>query len=91
MTTQKKLGKSEVSLVKDYCSRISDEDLYAIVQLLPQSVAGDRSSACSILQRDKEVDRWLSQASGADDWFGRADSIGEFALIEAEARSKRQK
>lgn len=91
MTTQKKLGKSEITLIKDYCSRIEDEELHALIRLLPQSMAGDRSEACAILQRDKEVDRWLCQASGPEDWFCRADSIGEFALIEAEARSKRAK
>jgi hypothetical protein len=93
MATQakKKLGKSEVSLVKDYCSRISDEELQTISQLLPQTIAGDRSSACLILQRDKEMDRWLGHATGADDWFSRVDSIGETALLEIETRSKKVK
>jgi hypothetical protein len=88
---KKNLGKSEITLIKEYCSRMSDDDLANISQSLPQKVAGDRSFACSILQRDKEIDRWLSLASGPDDWFNKVDSIGEFALIEADSRAKKTK
>lgn len=89
--TKKKLGKSEITLIKDYCGRLSDEDLNMIASLLPQSISGDRSNACSILQKDKEVDRWLSQATGAEDWFSRVDAIGEIALVEAETRNNNTK
>lgn len=85
--TKKKLGKSEITLIKDFCGRLSDEDLNAIASLLPQSITGDRSIACSILQKDKEVDRWLLQAQGAEDWFSRVDAIGEIAIVEAETRN----
>lgn len=86
----KKLGKSEVNLIKEYCSRISEEDVAILSQLLPQTIAGDRSAACAIFQKDKEVDRWLSQASSADDWFSKVDVIGEHALVEIETRSKKK-
>lgn len=85
-----RLGKSEMNLVKQYCSRVSDEDLAVLVDLLPQKVAFDRSSACAILQKDKEVDRWLSQAAGAEDWFIKVDGIGDQAILEMEARSKKK-
>jgi hypothetical protein len=84
------LGKSEISLIKNYCSRLSDEDLAKVSELLPQTIAGDRSSACAILENDKEIDRWLSLANGAEDFFVRVDSIGEFAIIELEERSKKK-
>jgi DNA-binding response OmpR family regulator len=88
---KKSLGKSEITLIKDYCSRISEDDLDGLARTLPQNVAGDRSHACSIIQKDKEMDRWLSLASGADDWFLKADSIGEFASIELDARAKKSR
>lgn len=84
-----KLGKSEVGLIKKYCSRASEEHLLVLASSLPQSVMGDRSEACAILQEDKEMDKWLSHASGADDWFFKVDSIGDFASLELEARSKK--
>lgn len=85
-----KLGKSEVNLLKQYCSRLSEQDISMLSQLLPQTIAFDRSEACSILQKDKEVDRWLSQASGSDDWFMKIDSIADFVAAEMESRSKKK-
>lgn len=86
---KKKIGKSEVSLIKEYCSRVSDEDLALLSQLLPQTISGDRSKACSVLQKDKEVDRWLAQAGSGDDWFCKVDEIGEYAKMELEVRMKK--
>lgn len=87
---KKKVGKSEVVLVKEFCGRTSDEDLRALADLLPQTVAFDRSIACSILQRDAQIDRWLSQASGAEDWFARVDSIGDVAASELDSRASKK-
>lgn len=90
-TNAVKLGKSEVNLIKQYCSRLSDQDISVLSQLLPQTIAFDRSEACSILQRDKEVDKWLMQASGSDDWFAKVDSIADFIVAEMESRLKKKK
>lgn len=84
-----KLGKSELTLIKKYCSRVDDADLCTLACSLPQRVLGDRSAACEIFQKDKEIDRWLACAASADEWFFKADSIGEMAALEAEARSKK--
>lgn len=84
-----KLGKSEIGLIKKYCSRASDEHLSMLASSLPQSVMGDRAAACEILQEDKEIDKWLAHAASADDWFAKVDSIGEFAIAEIQARSKK--
>lgn len=83
---KKKVGKSEVGLVKEFCARASEEDLRALADLLPQSVAFDRSIACDILQGDAQIDRWLTQSTGADDWFARVDSIGDVAAAELDSR-----
>ena len=77
-------------LIKKYCGRMTDEVLKSIVEVLPQTISGDRSASCAILQADKEIDRWLSQASGAEDWFNKVDSIGELAVLELELRSKKK-
>lgn len=85
-----KLTKSEVSLIKRYCSRASDEDLSTLSSYLPQTFGGDRAFASEILQADKEMDTWLVLASGVDELFVKMDSIGEFASIEREARSNKK-
>lgn len=84
-----KLTKSECLILKKYCSRVSDEDLSVLASSLPQSVIGDRAAACEILQKDKEIDRWLMLAPGADDWFSKIDSVGEFAVLEIQSRLKK--
>lgn len=87
--SERRLGKSEISLIKSYCSRVSDEDLSVLASSLPQSMMGDRFAACEIIQRDKEMDRWLVFAAGVDDWFMKIDSIGDFAVLEIQSRAKK--
>ena len=84
-----KLGKSEVLLIKKYCIRASDEDLSLLASALPQSIMGDRSAACDVLQKDKEIDKWLTYAANVDDFFSKIDAIGDFAVLEIEARAKK--
>jgi hypothetical protein len=91
VSSKKKVGKSEIGLVKEFCSRSSDDDLRFLADLLPQTIAFDRSNACSVLQADTQVDRWLQQATGADDLFARIDSIGDIALEELQSRSSKKK
>lgn len=89
--SKRKLGKSEISLIKEYCSRLSDEDLQMITMLLPQSIAGDTSLACDLLQKDVQIDRWLTQATSSEDWFSRIDGIAELATIELDSRLSKKK
>ena len=89
--SKKKVGKSEIGLIRDFCSRASDDDLKFLADLLPQTIAFDRSSACSILQKDVQVDRWLQQATGSDDLFARIDSIGDVAVEELQSRASKKK
>ena len=88
--SKKKVGKSEATLVKEFCSRASDDDLRMLADLLPQTWAFDRAIACTALQRDIQIDRWLSQATGAEDWFVRADSVGDAAAAELDRRSAKK-
>ena len=88
--TKNSLSVSEISLIKNYCKRLSDEDLEKISDLLPQKIAGDRALACSLLDKDKEIDKWLGLSNGSDDFFLRIDSVGEFATIEKEEREKKR-
>lgn len=83
---KRKVGKSELGLLKDFCSRSSDESLNVLADLLPQTIGFDRSKACSILQEDQQVDRWLAQATDSEDWFNRVDSVGPAAVAELESR-----
>lgn len=85
-----KLTKSEIRLIKKYCSKASQEELSLLSVYLPQSLMGDRSEACSILQKDESIDGWLSHASGPEDFFDKVDSIGEFASLEVQERFRKE-
>lgn len=88
--SKKKVGKSEVGLVKDFCSRASDDDLRMLADLLPQTLAFDRAAACPVLERDGQVDKWLQQSASADDFFLRIDSIGDVAAEELQSRTRKK-
>jgi hypothetical protein len=90
VSSKKKVGKSETVLVKEFCARSSDEDLRYLADLLPQTIAFDRSNACIVLQKDNQVDKWLSQSNGADDLFIRIDSVGDAAAAELDRRSNKK-
>lgn len=78
--------KKPETLVNEYVRRLSDDDLRQISTKLSQHVAGDRAECALIFERDREVNRWLQSASGADDWFDMVDSIGEAASDELDRR-----
>ncbi len=88
-STKTNLERTEVKLLKNYCSKISDEDLLVLSTCLPQNIIGDRAEACYILQKDESVNGWLTHASSAEDWFNKVDSIGEYANLEIQERLKK--
>lgn len=80
--------KKPDTLVREYVRRLSDDDLHNICTRLSQHVAGDWAECAMIFERDKEINRWLLSANGADEWFDMVDSIGQAAGIEMENRSE---
>lgn len=89
--SKRKLGKSEISLIKEYCSRLSDEDLQTVAVMLRDEYAGDVFVAMEMFQKDVQVDRWLAQSTGNEDLRMRMDGIGELAHIEMNARLSKKK
>lgn len=89
--SNRKLGKSEISLIKEYCSRLSDEDLQTVAAMLRDEFASDVGVAMEMFQKDVQVDRWLAQSTGNDDLRMRIDGIGEFASIEINSRLSKKK
>ena len=82
----KRSVKRDSSIVKEYVQRISNEDLFFILEKLDQPICGDRAEICSVFEKDKDIDRWLLQSKGAEDWFDKVDSIQESAIMEISRR-----
>jgi len=89
--SKRKLVKSEISLIKEYCSRLSDEDLQTVAVMLRDEFASDIYVALEMFQKDVQVDRWLAQSTGNEDLRMRADGIGEFAFMEMNSRLSKKK
>jgi hypothetical protein len=89
--SKRKLGKSEISLIKEYCSRLSDEDLQTVAAMLRDEFASDVGVAMEMFQKDVQVDRWLAQSTSNDDLRTRIDGIGELASIEMNSRLSKKK
>lgn len=83
--------KKPETLVNEYVRRLSDDDLRHIAMKLSQRVAGDRADCALIFERDREVNRWLQSANGADDWFEMVDTIGVAASDELDRRIANRK
>jgi hypothetical protein len=66
------MRQSDVILI-EYVKRLSDEDLSWLRIRFKQDVCGDKSDISSFLSRDREVDRWLLTATGADEFFDMLD------------------
>jgi len=89
--SKRKLGKSEITLIKEYCARLSDEDLQTVATMLRDEFSHDICIALEIFQKDVQVDRWLGQSTGNEDLRMRVDGIGELASIEMNLRLSKKK
>jgi hypothetical protein len=80
------MKKPEVCL-KEYCQKLSDENLKWLYHRLSQRLGGDVSEATESLSSSKEIDRWLSTAESSDDFYDMLDAIERAASKECEKRS----
>ncbi len=82
--------KKDSVIVREYCSRVSDEELSSLVDKLTRPVNGDTCDVSFIFQKDKEIDRWLCQAKSADEWFTKVDMIQDASSYEQKRRGNRR-
>ena len=77
------------SILNEYVRRLSDDDLGFLRMRAVQNLFGDRSDIASFVQRDREIDRWLAGAAGADEFFEMLDQLG-YAIVEEYDRRDRK-
>lgn len=68
------MKKPDVYL-KEYCTRLSDENLNFLHTRLGQKLSGDMAEALDFLSSVKEIDRWLSSADSSGEFFDMVDLI----------------
>ena len=74
--------------IKEFARKISDEQLRFINMRFQQNLPGDRAMVLDSLSKDKVVDRFLSSASSADDFFDCYEHVGKLVKEEVDRRHK---
>jgi len=75
------MKKSNV-ILSEYVRKLSDEDLYFLGSRFKQNLSGDVAAITLLIQRDQSVDKLLSGASGAAEWFEMFDEVGRYVKEE---------
>ena len=79
--------KKPDTLVREFVRRVSDEDLRFLNTRFRRLVEGDRAEIANAISQDKEMDRWLSTAESAEEWFTMLDSVSFHINKELRRRS----
>jgi hypothetical protein len=72
--------------LKEYCQRLSDENVKFLVGSLTQRLSGDVAEVLNFLGNVRELDRWLASAQTSDDLFDMIDLVQVSAEKEYEKR-----
>jgi len=80
--------KNVDGLLKEYCSKLKDDDLYYLHSRFTQFLTGDRADISTYLSQSKDLDKWLASAESSNDFFDMLDKVGEFVVKEFESRNK---
>jgi hypothetical protein len=73
--------------LKEYCQRLSDDNLKFLAQRLSQRLSGDMAETFDFLSNVKEIDRWLATATTCNDLFDMIDFIYSVVQKEHDRRS----
>lgn len=80
------MKKPDVYL-KEYCQRLSEDNLKFLAQRLTQQLSGDMPEVLDYLSNVREIDRWLSAAESSDDLYNMVDQISTMVQKEYDKRN----
>ena len=78
-------------ILTEYVKRLSDDDVSWLRIRCKQDVCGDKAEIVNFLAKDREVDRWLSTAVSAEEFFDMLDSVAYHIQQENGRRSDYKK
>lgn len=79
------MKKPEVYL-KEYCTRLSEDNLKKLYCSLNQRMSGDLAEALTFLGSTKEMDKWFSSAVSAVELYDMIDMVADFVNKEYKKR-----
>lgn len=80
------MKKPEVYL-KEFCVKLSDDNLRFLHGRLSQRLGGDLAEAVDFLGGIREIDKWFSSASSCSDFYDMVDQVFFAVNKEHEKRS----
>ena len=80
------MKKPDVYL-KEYCQRLSEDNLKFLSGRLNQRLSGDVAEVLEFLGNVREIDRWLASATTSNDLFDMIDLVHESVEKEYDRRS----
>lgn len=73
--------------LKEYCQRLSDENLKFLHSRFSQNLSGDAEEILGFLSNVREIDKWLITAETHDDFYDMIDLVQYAVTKEHERRS----
>jgi hypothetical protein len=84
------MKKPEV-LLREYVRKLNEADLNNLHKYYGYNLSADRAEIAHIYSSDKEMDKWLSSATSADEWFDMVETAGEYIQREYQWRNDRSR
>jgi hypothetical protein len=82
-------GNRFFDTIKEYARKLSDDDLYFVSLRLTQRVGSDVGDVVEFMQRNQDVDYWLSSSKDCNDFFDMIDAIDNIIQNESRRREKK--
>jgi hypothetical protein len=79
-------GNKFSDTAKDYARKLNDDELRFLSLRLSQRLGADLSEAIDVLQRNPDIDYWLSLSKNATEFYEMIDSVDALLQIEAKRR-----
>lgn len=79
------MKKPEVYL-KEYCGRLSEDNLKKLYECLNYRMSGDLAEALNFMSMTREMDKWLSTAAGPIELYDMVDMVTDYVIKEYQKR-----
>lgn len=76
------------TFLKDYCQKLSDDNVRFLYGRLSQRLGGDLAEAVDFLSEFRDVDRWLTGAEDFEEFYDAIDQLHAAVEREHERRMR---